>query len=130
MRDLPLYAGIAVCGSLGAITRFAVSSWASQWPNFPYGTLIVNVIGCFLLGALAYSPLTDLTFVTPQMRTAVGTGFLGALTTFSTFGVETFDRIEKNEWHLAGLNIAANIALGLLAVWLGRVVIQSCLATS
>jgi CrcB protein len=128
MRDFPLYAAIAVCGSLGALIRYTVSTWASQWPGFPYGTLIVNVVGCFLLGALAYSPLTDLTFVTPQHRAAVGTGFLGALTTFSTFGVETFERIEKNQWHLAGLNITANILLGLLAVWLGRTLIQALLS--
>ena len=129
MRDIPLLAAIAVCGSCGAVVRYLVSVWASQWPGFPFATLLVNVAGCFLLSALAYSSLADQSFMTPQLRAALGTGFLGALTTFSTFGVETFQRIERNQWSLALINIAANIGLGLIAIWVGRQFVQWMLSS-
>lgn len=71
-------------------------------PAVPAGTLAVNLLGCFLLGAML--ELTRQTgWISPTARTIAGVGFLGAFTTFSTFGVETFRAIELEEWHLAGV---------------------------
>ena len=116
---------IACGGALGALSRYGVSSWAfHQFGNaFPYGTLIVNVVGCFLLGVLSQvsthsSPLPY------AVRAALTVGFLGALTTFSTFGYETFAQLEQRQPGMALLNVGANLALGLLTVWLGILLIR------
>ncbi len=128
MRDLPLIVTIGVMGALGAISRYTVNSWTSQWTtNLPVGTLLVNVVGCFLAGVLAFLAGMENSHITPATRTAIGVGFLGALTTFSTFGLETLDRFSRGQWAVAMANIGANIVLGLFAVWLGHYVIRLCL---
>jgi len=112
--------GIAVAGALGALARFGLSGLVHRFagPGFPAGTLAVNLAGCFLLGALL--ELTRQTgWIPPGARTIVGVGFLGAFTTFSTFGVETFRAIESDDWQVAGLNVFLNVAGGLLFVAAG-----------
>jgi CrcB protein len=111
---------IALCGAAGAVARYAVSGWMHKLLGaaFPYGTLTVNVVGCFLLGLLMHVSLVS-DVISPTARTAMAIGFLGALTTFSTFGYETFGYLEDGQWHTALGNIAANMLLGLLAVWGG-----------
>ncbi|MEM8884313.1 MAG: fluoride efflux transporter CrcB [Planctomycetota bacterium] len=117
MREL-LIVGLA--GALGAIVRYGVTGWMYELmgPRFPWGTLMVNVAGCFLLGVLMQVSLTS-ELVSPDWRLALGTGFLGAMTTFSTFSFETLREVERGAWGLAGANVAANLALGLPATWLG-----------
>lgn len=113
---------IAIAGALGAVSRYGASSFISNWlgDKFAYGTLAVNVIGCFLLGLLMHISLsTDM--LSAEMRMVLAVGFLGALTTFSTFGYETFKFIEDAQWILAFTNIAANVLLGLTATILGLV---------
>ncbi len=112
--------GIAIAGALGALARYGVSLAALRWfgSDFPAGTLIVNLVGCLCLGFLAELTLDDPTIAT-RTRAIIGTGFFGAFTTFSTFGVETFRAIEAGEWNIAALNIALNVVVGLLAVSLG-----------
>jgi CrcB protein len=113
-------AALAMAGALGALARYGVSEAALRWlpAGFPYGTLLVNLAGCFLLGAL-----TELTLgkglLAPEWRTVVGTGFLGAFTTFSTFGVETFRAIEVGEWAVAAANVGVNVVAGLALVGVG-----------
>lgn len=87
---------------------------------FPVGTLVVNVLGCFLLGLLMHvGTATDL--IPRPARVGLGVGLLGGLTTFSTFGWETVKLAEEAQWALAAANITANVLLGLGAAWLGIV---------
>ena len=115
---------VGVGGFFGAVVRYLVSGWAQRWMigPFPLGTLVVNVAGCFALGALM--AWLDRGLLSPAMRQLLAVGFLGALTTFSTFGYETLDLLRGGEFGLALLSVAANLLVGLLAVWLGLVVVE------
>jgi fluoride exporter len=108
---------VAIGGALGSVFRWAVSLACVRWLAAPtvYATFAVNVVGCFLIGALATSPWGQRTLA----HAAMSAGFLGGLTTFSTFGLETV-RLIQNGSHLAAmLNVTASLALGLIAVVLG-----------
>ena len=113
---------IAAFGAVGAVSRYAVSGAMHVWlgTRFPVGTLTVNVLGCFLLGLLMH--LGQATTAVPDaLKPALSIGLLGALTTFSTFGFETIKLMEDSQFGLAAANVAANVMVGLLAVWLGLV---------
>ncbi|MDP3840813.1 MAG: CrcB family protein [Methylococcales bacterium] len=83
---------VALGGACGAITRFLVSSGIYQWlgRDFPYGTLVVNVIGSFLMGLLTEGLILHRISIGMEYRAAILIGFIGAFTTFSTFSLETF----------------------------------------
>ncbi|MAT70232.1 MAG: fluoride efflux transporter CrcB [Planctomycetaceae bacterium] len=131
MTNLHNIAAIAVGGGIGALCRHGVNVACRQWLGeaFAYGTLTVNVLGCFamgLLATLAASP--HWAERAPWIaHSAVTVGFLGALTTFSTFGIETVRFSQASQHHLAVANVAANLLLGVLAVlggmWLGRQIV-------
>ena len=106
---------VALGGALGAMARYGAGLMCSGafGDRFPWGTLLVNVLGCFLLGWLLQSTTTSDT-----AKLAVGAGFLGAFTTFSTFGVQTLQAWQRSP-ALAFLNIGTNVLLGLLAAGLG-----------
>ena len=113
---------LAVAGALGTLGRYAASGWAYNvfGEGFAYGTLVVNVVGCFLIGFLMQAGLaTDL--VPRTLRLALAVGFLGAFTTFSTFGYETLKYLEAGAWRLAAANVAANMVFCLTATWAGLV---------
>lgn len=114
---------IAGAGALGALARYGLSGAAQRWfpTGFPGGTLVVNIVGCFLLGLLATLGLERLT-ISPTTRTAVLVGFLGAFTTFSTFGYETLALMREGDMARAGLNVALSVGLGIAACWAGVVV--------
>ena len=107
---------IALGGSLGALARYAVSTWYVH--RIPTGTLLVNVVGCLLIG-LFMGAAIERHWLSHNMRLFFVTGFLGALTTFSTFGWETFPFAEKKDFVLAFTNIALHLVLGLAAVAAG-----------
>ena len=110
---------VALFGAAGAVSRYEISTWLSRLVGgrFPAGTFAVNVAGCFALGLVMHLGLkTDLSETT---RLALTVGFLGALTTFSTFGYETVGYLQEEAWLLAFANVAANLVLGFAAVWLG-----------
>jgi fluoride exporter len=111
---------VAIGGFFGAIARFTLSIQVQNRFKsfFPYGTLFVNVLGCFLMG-LMFGLISKTDFVGLNMQNMIDTGFIGAFTTFSTFSYETFSLIRENEIFLALLNIGIQVILGLLAVWLG-----------
>ena len=111
---------VALGGSVGAATRYFVSTWAAErfGSDFPYGTLIVNVVGCFIIGAFLVL-VTERAIVNPYWRLIVAVGFLGGLTTFSSFGYETLKLIEDSQLQWAAYNVMANLFLGFLATWLG-----------
>jgi len=108
---------IAVCGAIGALARAGISAWLVDRP-LPWGTLLVNVLGCFVLGLITGLALAD-TGLPEAWRKPVATGFLGSLTTFSTFGVETVRLLETSSWQLALANVVVQLVLGLGAAALG-----------
>jgi CrcB protein len=116
---------VAIGGSIGAVARYLVSTWAAErfGANFPYGTLIVNVVGCFIIGAFM-TVTTERLIVNPHWRLLVTVGFVGGLTTFSSFSYETFKLLADAGITMAMYNIGANMVVGFLATWLGIVVVR------
>lgn len=112
---------VALGGACGAITRFLVSSGIYQWlgRDFPYGTLVVNVIGSFLMGLLTEGLILQRISIGMEYRSAILIGFIGAFTTFSTFSLETFYLLEQGSVSRAAFNIAVSVGGCLLAVWVG-----------
>ncbi|KAB2879326.1 fluoride efflux transporter CrcB [bacterium] len=114
------YILIGIGGAIGAISRYALQGIVYQFAGtgFPYGTLAVNIIGCFLIGL--FMELTENRyFVDPQLRIFITVGILGGFTTFSTFGYETFSLLRDGEFMRASYNIISSVLIGLTAVWLG-----------
>lgn len=121
--------GVALGGAVGAICRYVVAELAKTWfgESFPVGTLIVNIVGCFLLGLIAGASRDSL----PQFaHPIIAIGFLGALTTFSTFGVETVKLFESSHWTLGLGNIAFQLGVGLFAAWVGMILARMIFKTS
>ena len=117
---MPVVLGIAVAGALGALARYGLDEWIARRGGgvFPWGIFVVNVTGAFLVG-LAVEVLEPRFEDDAWLRTAIVTGFLGAYTTFSTFSLDTFRLLEAGDVGAATANVAATLAGGLLAVWLG-----------
>lgn len=111
---------IGVGGALGSVLRYAMQGWVQRFAGgaFPFGTMAVNVVGCFLLGLLA-GFLAGPQLVREEYRVGLMVGVLGGFTTFSTFGLESFNLIAGGELRLALLNIALSCGVGLAAVWIG-----------
>lgn len=117
---------LAIAGALGTISRYGLSGFVQRinGTGFPYGTMVVNLTGCFLIGLLMTIALnTD--YISPTIRTAITIGFLGAFTTFSTFGYETFSYIASGSWLTAGLNVLLNVIPGIIAVFLGIIIARA-----
>lgn len=114
------YLWISLGAILGANARYLVGVWAgSQWgAAFPYGTLIVNTSGSFVLGLIA-GLVGSRMEVSPEMRLFLAVGFLGAYTTFSSFAVETLLVTREGGVWIGILNILANNVLGLLCALIG-----------
>lgn len=112
---------IAIGGSFGAVMRFLVSTGLYQWlgRGFPYGTLLVNVVGSFLIGLLSEALILQRVTVALDYRSAILVGFIGAFTTFSTFSLETFYLLEQGQIGKAVLNVIVSVSSCLAAVWLG-----------
>jgi fluoride exporter len=108
---------IAAGGALGAMARYALGGLVQAWAGarFPYGTLVVNVSGCLLMGAVM-ALLTERGVVHPNWRFLVPIGFIGAYTTFSTFEYETFRAIEQGGWMMALANVVVSVGAGFVAV--------------
>lgn len=107
---------VAVGGALGALLRYAVVVVFGRLDaGFPYATLAVNVVGCAAIG-IALFLIDGRAYLNPQWRAFIVTGLLGSLTTFSTFGFETYALWMEGERALAVSSVAANVVLGLAAV--------------
>lgn len=108
-------------GFIGSILRYLVGGYFQGFAkSFPLGTLVVNVIGCFAIGLLAQIGESRGLF-SDESRAIIFIGILGGFTTFSAFGNETFNLMRNDQMMNAIINIGANIILGLLAVWFGRI---------
>lgn len=114
------YLLIGLGGFIGANTRYILQQWAAgQWgADFPYGTMIINVSGSFIIGFFLTLATERLT-ISPELRLFVATGFLGGYTTFSSFSYETLRLVELSGWGAALLNFTGNTGLGLAAAVLG-----------
>lgn len=111
---------VMIGGGVGAVTRYLTANWAAQTygTDFPYGTLIVNVAGCFVIGIIM-TLVTEKFIVNPYWRLLTVTGFLGGLTTFSSFSYETFKLFSDGQMQYGLYNVFSNIILSLLATWGG-----------
>lgn len=115
---------VGIGGFIGSVLRYTASGYVQQATKsvgFPYGTLAVNVIGCFIIGFLAQLAEARGVF-TSESRLFVFVGILGGFTTFSSFGNETLNLARDSQMMSALANIGANVVIGLFAVWLGRTV--------
>jgi len=119
---------ISLGGAVGTAARYLLSGWLLRalGPAFPYGTLAVNVIGSFLLGAIMHVGLNT-TILSPGARLVLGTGVMGGFTTYSTFNYETLQYLQEGAWGLAGLNVSTTLvtclAAGVLGVVAARLVV-------
>jgi CrcB protein len=115
------YLAVAAGGALGAVARYALSGIVQQACRgvFPWGTLAVNLAGCLLIGLL--TAVFEATTVSPTARAALLTGGLGAMTTFSTFSLESFRLLEDRQYLPAAGNVIGSCAAGLALVYVGLV---------
>src|SRR5712671_5609753 len=106
---------IAVLGAVGTLARYGLQGLVQvrMGGTFPYGTLLVNLSGCFLLGLIGQLKLNRLV-VSPDWRIAIAVGFFGGYTTFSSFGWETAKMLEDGEWLRATAYVSASVVVGLL----------------
>jgi CrcB protein len=111
---------IGLAGLLGTLGRFALSGVVARrfGETFPTGTLVVNVLGCFLAGFLFYL-MNERFLFSETARTIVMIGFLGGFTTFSSFGLQTFTLLRDGEFLFASANLIASNVLGMFMVWAG-----------
>ena len=118
---------VGVGGFLGANARYVAAKWIGAWVDarFPLGTFLINMSGSFLLGLLGGLLAARLVPRGDDVRLALGVGFLGAFTTFSTFEFETHALFEDGVWLTALTNMFLSLFLGLLAVRAGLVVARS-----
>lgn len=111
---------VALGGALGSVLRYAMQGWVQRaaGSNFPAGTLAVNVLGCLIIGFLAAAFAGQL-LLREEYRIGLLVGVLGGFTTFSSFGLETFNLANLGQFRLALANVLFSCLLGVSAVWLG-----------
>jgi CrcB protein len=117
------YIGVATGGALGSVLRFWLSGAIANWRGgtFPWGTLVINVTGSFLIGLFATLTGPDGRWLAPAgFRTFFMLGICGGYTTFSSFSLQTLNLAENGDWLKAGANVAGSVFFCLLAVWLGH----------
>ncbi|MHB8120985.1 MAG: fluoride efflux transporter CrcB [Desulfuromonadaceae bacterium] len=119
-------ATIAIFCAGGGLTRYYLSGWVYSLMGraFPYGTLVVNILGAYLIGLIMELGLRS-TLIPDALRLGLTVGFLGGLTTFSTFSYETFSLLEDGRFLVAFANIMASVAICLLFTWLGIITVRT-----
>ena len=121
---------VGLGGGFGSIARYLVGNATMRWVaphnavGFPWGTLLVSVLGCAVIGVLAVA-IERLTSLNTELRLLLITGFLGGFTTFSSFGLDTWALMRKGEWLYASAYVSASVGFGILAValmfaWMGK----------
>jgi len=118
-----MYLWVAIGGALGSAGRYWLSGLVADrfGSTFPWGTIIVNITGCFVIGF--FNTLTGTEgrwLVSPAARTFFMIGICGGYTTFSSFSLQTLNFVNDGEWLYAGANILYSVALCLAGVWLGH----------
>lgn len=123
MLKISLLVGLG--GFLGSIARFLSQRWVSQWlsVSFPFGTFIVNIVGCFLIGIFFGISEKTNTF-SPELRMFLTTGFCGGFTTFSTFSMDGIMLLRNAQYGYLGLYIGGSVILGVAATFLAIALIK------
>ncbi|MER2498140.1 fluoride efflux transporter CrcB [Vibrio neptunius] len=127
MGQLSILGFIALGGAFGACSRYLVSEFCAVLlgRGFPYGTLTVNVVGSFIMGLLI-AAFENEVLATEPWRQIIGLGFLGALTTFSTFSMDNVLLMQQGALFKMGLNVLLNVVLSISAAWIGfQILIKS-----
>ena len=111
---------VAVGGAIGSVARYGVGALTAQLfgPAFPWGTLVVNLTGSFLIALVMHVALTG-SAISVELRTFLTTGIMGGFTTYSSFNYETLALLNQRAYGLAGLNLAATVVGCMLAGILG-----------
>jgi fluoride exporter len=118
------YLWVALGSAIGGSARYAVSGAVANWIGavFPWGTLIVNITGCFVIGIFSTLTAPDGPLLVPaNIRIFVMVGMCGGYTTFSSFSLEFLNLMRVGEWLPAGLYVFASVIFCLVGVWLGNV---------
>jgi CrcB protein len=117
------YLWVGLGGALGSIARYVVGLvvYERMGTRFPYGTFVINISGCFVIG-LVLTVLDDRLGLSPAWREALAIGFVGAFTTFSTFEYETLRAVQHGNAATALTYVASSVVLGFVAVWAGATV--------
>jgi CrcB protein len=113
---------VALAGAIGTLARYALGGAVQRVTpaSFPYGTLVVNVAGCVLFGVV-WALAEERLMITPETRTILLVGFMGAFTTFSTYAFETTAFLRDGQWATGAANLLAQNLLGIAALLLGLV---------
>lgn len=122
------YLWIALGGALGSVARFACSAWVASvvGETFPWGTMLINVVGSFVIGFFATLTGPDgRALVSGDIRQFVMIGICGGYTTFSSFSLQTMSLAQDGEYVRASLNVVLSVVLCLASVWLGHVAAMS-----
>ena len=111
---------VFIGGGLGAVARYLLQGavYRITGASFPYGTIVVNIIGCFTIGLLM-SSMEERFLAAPSLRIFLTIGILGGFTTFSSFSYETMALLREGDLLMGGLNVVASVAICLGATWLG-----------
>ena len=131
MKTLALsYLFVAVGGALGAAARFTLNLTLQRDTNLPLGTLSANLLGCLVMGAVAYLVATSDWFnnagiIPDQYRLLFAVGFCGSFTTLSTVVLEMNSFASRGDWLAAGSYLVVSVAGGLLAFWLGYAALRT-----
>jgi CrcB protein len=120
---------IAVGSAIGGVSRYVLGGVAQRVldTTFPSGTLLINITGSFLLGAIIRFAV-DTPAISPEVRAFLTIGICGGYTTFSTFSYETAAMLEDREWTRAALYVVASVAISLLATFLGFAAARAALS--
>ncbi|APO67760.1 fluoride efflux transporter CrcB [Rhizobium mongolense] len=113
-------------GAIGSLLRYYVGQWSLRLlgPGFPWGTLIVNVVGCFAIGVFA-EMIARRFNASVEMRLLLITGFLGGFTTFSAFSLDAISLFERGEAVAGGLYVAASVGLSIASVMAGLALVRA-----
>lgn len=108
----------------GALSRYYLTIWFTKHFgfSFPYGTFFINITGCFAMGFFATLAMQKTVFISPEIKLIVTTGFLGAYTTFSTFGLDTVGLLQGGHWLSATVYFLGSTILGIISVQLGLMI--------
>jgi len=117
---------VGIGGFIGSVSRYYSQQIISKsFPSaLPYGTLAVNIVGCFLIGII-YAISEKGNILTPEWRVFLATGFCGGFTTFSTFSYESINLINDGEWLNVSLYVAISVVIGFFSTYLGILIIKS-----
>jgi fluoride exporter len=120
------YVIVGLGGALGSVLRFWLGAYVGDrlGSRFPYGTLVINITGCFLAGMIV-TVMAEKTHWDPSWRYLIPIGFIGGYTTFSAFAYETFHLAQNGQMTTAMLNVALSVVVGFAGVWAGAIAGQA-----